>query len=95
VKVNDRAILTRRAFCISPYSTGGSSLGFDLCSADDEGDGDGAYGRMRGQVLDELKNYFKPEMLNRLDEIVCFRQLEQESVAGPSLCIKYAFQSAP
>ena len=32
-------------------------------------------------MLDELKNYFKPEMLNRLDEIVCFRQLEHDSVA--------------
>jgi len=36
---------------------------------------------MRDKVLDELKNFFRPEMLNRLDEIVCFKQLEEEHVA--------------
>ena len=35
---------------------------------------------MRLKVLDELKTVFRPEMLNRLDEIVCFKQLEQAHV---------------
>jgi len=35
---------------------------------------------MRLKVLDELKTVFRPEMLNRLDEIVCFKQLEQAYV---------------
>lgn len=49
---------------------------------DDEGEeGSTEYKRMRDKVLDELKNVFRPEMLNRLDEIVCFRQLERSSVA--------------
>mmetsp|Transcript_149158 Transcript_149158/g.362249 ORF Transcript_149158/g.362249 Transcript_149158/m.362249 type:complete len:149 (-) Transcript_149158:190-636(-) len=31
-------------------------------------------------VHDELKNFFKPEFLNRLDEIVVFRSLTREDV---------------
>ena len=59
---------------------GGKTLGFDVQEVDDE-EGGAEYKRMRTLVLDELKNFFRPEMLNRLDEIVCFRQLEQESVS--------------
>ena len=58
---------------------GGQTLGFDL-EVDVPGEDSAAYKRMRDKVLDELKNFFRPEMLNRLDEIVCFRQLEEESV---------------
>jgi ATP-dependent Clp protease ATP-binding subunit ClpC len=31
-------------------------------------------------VNEELKNYFRPEFLNRLDEIIVFRQLSKEEV---------------
>jgi ATP-dependent Clp protease ATP-binding subunit ClpC len=31
-------------------------------------------------VNEELKNYFRPEFLNRLDEIIVFRQLTKEEV---------------
>merc|ERR1711935_1253592 len=47
---------------------------------DDDEEGSAEYRRIRTKVLDELKNFFRPEMLNRLDEIVCFKQLEKESV---------------
>jgi ATP-dependent Clp protease ATP-binding subunit ClpC len=66
---------------------GGRTLGFDIDADEDDdreeadGAGGAAYKRMRDKVLEELKNYFRPEMLNRLDEIVCFRQLEKASVA--------------
>ena len=60
---------------------GGRSIGFDVESAlDGDEPGDAAYRRMREQVKDELRNFFRPEMLNRLDEIVVFRQLAQASV---------------
>ena len=36
---------------------------------------------MRDKVLDEMKNFFRPEFLNRLDEIVVYRQLDEEDVS--------------
>mmetsp|Transcript_45745 Transcript_45745/g.145782 ORF Transcript_45745/g.145782 Transcript_45745/m.145782 type:complete len:750 (-) Transcript_45745:239-2488(-) len=57
---------------------GGGGLGFELQSSGSEEED--RYGRIRSLVLEELKAYFKPELLNRLDEVVVFRQLEQESV---------------
>merc|ERR1711959_76790 len=46
---------------------GGGGLGFDL-SAFDENPGEAAYNTMRDKVLDEMKNFFRPEFLNQLDE---------------------------
>jgi ATP-dependent Clp protease ATP-binding subunit ClpC len=56
---------------------GGRGIGFAL---EDEGaDADAAsYGRVRSLVLEELKAFFRPELLNRLDEVVVFRQLAPE-----------------
>jgi ATP-dependent Clp protease ATP-binding subunit ClpC len=53
---------------------GGASLGFAL------NDGDISYQRMRDRVTDELKNFFRPEFLNRIDEVIVFRQLNQAEV---------------
>ncbi len=36
------------------------------------------YERMREAMLEELKRTFRPEFLNRVDEIIIFHQLEQE-----------------
>ena len=60
---------------------GGNTLGFDIDVEPEDGEETAAYKRMRDKVLDELKNFFRPEMLNRLDEIVCFKQLEEDNVA--------------
>jgi ATP-dependent Clp protease ATP-binding subunit ClpC len=38
----------------------------------------GAYGEMKSKVLDELKRTFRPEFLNRVDEIIVFHELEKE-----------------
>ena len=35
---------------------------------------------MKGKVKEELKQHFRPEFLNRVDEIVVFRQLTQEDI---------------
>ena len=59
---------------------GGGGLGFDF-SAFDENPGEAAYNTMRDKVLDEMKNFFRPEFLNRLDEIVVYRQLDEEDVS--------------
>ncbi|CAK0784796.1 hypothetical protein CVIRNUC_008000 [Coccomyxa viridis] len=56
----------------SVIAKGGSQLGFALPEADGES---ARYGSMRSLVMEELKAYFRPELLNRLDEIVVFKQL--------------------
>ncbi|PAT07666.1 ATP-dependent Clp protease ATP-binding subunit [Corynebacterium hadale] len=43
-------------------------------------DADAQYDRMKHKVNDELKKHFRPEFLNRIDEIVVFRQLSQEEI---------------
>jgi ATP-dependent Clp protease ATP-binding subunit ClpC len=43
-------------------------------------DGQGGYEKMKAKVSDELKQHFRPEFLNRVDEIVVFRQLSQEDI---------------
>ncbi|NJK37830.1 MAG: ATP-dependent Clp protease ATP-binding subunit [Oscillatoriales cyanobacterium RM2_1_1] len=55
---------------------GGGGLGFDF----EENANDAQYNRIRNLVNEELKNYFRPEFLNRLDEIIVFRQLTKDEV---------------
>jgi ATP-dependent Clp protease ATP-binding subunit ClpC len=50
------------------------SLGF----AADTGEGD--YERMKNKVNDELKQHFRPEFLNRIDDIIVFHQLTQDEI---------------
>ncbi|MCQ4619217.1 ATP-dependent Clp protease ATP-binding subunit [Corynebacterium sp. CCUG 69979] len=52
-------------------------LGFSGASATDS---DAQYERMKQKVHDELKKHFRPEFLNRIDEIVVFHQLTQEQI---------------
>ncbi len=35
---------------------------------------------MRATVLDELREHFRPEFLNRIDEIVVFHKLSEEQL---------------
>merc|ERR1712187_326280 len=39
-----------------------------------------SYQRIKTLVNEELKKYFRPEFLNRLDEIIVFRQLTKAEV---------------
>jgi ATP-dependent Clp protease ATP-binding subunit ClpC len=55
---------------------GGGGLGFEF--ADNQAEAQ--YNRIRSLVNEELKQYFRPEFLNRLDEIIVFRQLNKEEV---------------
>src|SRR5699024_1815482 len=38
------------------------------------------YDRMKNKVNDELKKHFRPEFLNRIDEIVVFHQLTRDEI---------------
>ncbi|MGJ6979853.1 ATP-dependent Clp protease ATP-binding subunit [Aestuariimicrobium soli] len=44
------------------------------------GDTESSYEKMKAKVADELKQHFRPEFLNRVDEIVVFHQLSQEDI---------------
>ena len=35
---------------------------------------------MKGKVADELKNHFRPEFLNRIDDVIVFHQLSEEEI---------------
>jgi ATP-dependent Clp protease ATP-binding subunit ClpC len=56
---------------------GGGGLGFEFGGGAAE---DTQYNRIRSLVNEELKQYFRPEFLNRLDEIIVFRQLTRDEV---------------
>ncbi len=56
---------------------GAAGLGFDMSNASEEGD----YNRLKMRVMDEFKQYFRPEFLNRLDEVIVFKQLNHDEVS--------------
>jgi ATP-dependent Clp protease ATP-binding subunit ClpC len=43
-------------------------------------DAQGSYERMKAKVGDELKTHFRPEFLNRIDDIVVFHQLTENEI---------------
>ncbi len=51
------------------------NLGFSAA-----GDAASSYEKMKAKVSDELKQHFRPEFLNRVDEVVVFHQLTQEDI---------------
>ena len=62
----------------SAIARGGSHrIGFGLDTDEEDG---GRYSSLKELVTDELKSFFRPELLNRLDEIVVFRSLEKSQV---------------
>jgi ATP-dependent Clp protease ATP-binding subunit ClpC len=56
---------------------GGGGIGFEFSES---GADEANYNRIRSLVNEELKQYFRPEFLNRLDEIIVFRQLNKEEI---------------
>ncbi|NLT53996.1 MAG: ATP-dependent Clp protease ATP-binding subunit, partial [Actinomycetales bacterium] len=53
----------------------GVQLGFQAGS-----DTKTSYERMKAKVIDELKQHFRPEFLNRVDDTVVFAQLSQDEI---------------
>src|SRR5450432_2624313 len=54
----------------------GFNLGFSK-----EHDAQGNYERMKAKVNDELKQHFRPEFLNRVDDTIVFHQLTEDEIA--------------
>src|SRR6188768_3095146 len=55
----------------------GMNLGFSKAH-----DPAGNYERMKGKVQEELKQHFRPEFLNRIDDIIVFHQLSEEEIVS-------------
>jgi ATP-dependent Clp protease ATP-binding subunit ClpC len=53
------------------------SLGFTKSTSEDKA---ADYERMKGDVLEEIKRFFKPEFLNRIDGSIVFHALSKEHV---------------
>ena len=53
----------------------GVSVGFGT-----SGESRGSYDRMKSKVGEELKQHFRPEFLNRVDDIIVFHQLSQDEI---------------
>ncbi len=53
----------------------GQTLGFAP-----ENDSEGAYERMKSKVQQELKQHFRPEFLNRIDDVIVFHQLTENEI---------------
>lgn len=45
-----------------------------------ESDAKADYNRMKDGVMDEVKHLFKPEFINRIDDIIVFRQLSKDNM---------------
>jgi len=52
------------------------NFGFESTSKDEKAN----YETMRGRIIEECKNLFNPEFINRVDDIVVFRQLDQQDM---------------
>ena len=54
------------------------TLGFDVTEGDPEKD----YQRMKDNVMTEVKKTFKPEFINRIDDIIVFHKLSKDDISN-------------
>ena len=58
----------------------GSKLDFETGDKKAEADADKAYEQAKETVLEELRRTFRPEFLNRIDDIIVFRALTEQDI---------------
>merc|ERR1719265_1826334 len=84
-----RKVSFKNALIIMTSNVGAQSIeknlagggGFGFSGLDDEDDADrSSYQRLKSVVMDNLKNNFKPEFINRVDEVIVFRSLKLEEI---------------
>jgi ATP-dependent Clp protease ATP-binding subunit ClpC len=56
-----------------------TSMGFNIKSDEAQTD-EGSYQRMKDKVMEEVKRFFRPEFLNRIDATVVFHQLTRAEI---------------
>jgi ATP-dependent Clp protease ATP-binding subunit ClpB len=60
-----------------------SNLGSEFLAAhDSESETGGISGKVRDAVMNAVRKHFRPEFLNRLDEILLFRRLTRDNMTG-------------
>ncbi|XP_031490249.1 chaperone protein ClpD, chloroplastic [Nymphaea colorata] len=69
---NTLIIMTSNIGSTAIAKGGRSNFGFMIAE-----DNDSSYSAIKALVMEELKAYFRPELLNRIDEVVVFRSLEK------------------
>ena len=67
----------RNTICIFTSNIGSSDI-LDLIGSSEEGDQE----IMRERVTEAMRNFFKPEFLNRIDEYVIFNSLNKKDLRG-------------
>ncbi|CAK0788613.1 unnamed protein product [Prorocentrum cordatum] len=58
----------------------GGSFGLGFGTAGEEEEEEENYAAMRELVMDDMKSFFRPEFINRLDDLVVFRPLSRDDV---------------
>lgn len=74
---NTIIIMTSNLGARTITSGGKTALGFGSSSGDKAQE---EYDSIKESVMEELKNTFRPEFINRLDDIIVFRKLSEEDV---------------
>ncbi len=75
-----RTVDFRNTIIILTSNIGGTLIHETLQRHPNIGPGDIAWERMREQVEEQLRRHFRPEFLNRIDEIVLFHSLRREEL---------------
>jgi ATP-dependent Clp protease ATP-binding subunit ClpB len=77
-----RTVSFRNAVIILTSNIGSEFLALDRASRSDKSSSPEISEKVRKQVMDLLKASFRPEFLNRLDDIVLFKSLDKEQIAA-------------
>lgn len=73
---NTLIIMTSNVGSTAIAKGGSNRIGFAFVEEEHEG----RYSALKALVIEELKGYFRPELLNRIDDVVVFRSLEKSQV---------------
>ena len=82
---NTLLIMTSNIGSTAIAKGGSNRIGFTFTDNSNEG----KYAVLRSLVMEELKSYFRPELLNRLDDVVVFRSLEKSDVSVSAIVRVY------
>ncbi|HEX8101893.1 MAG TPA: ATP-dependent Clp protease ATP-binding subunit [Solirubrobacteraceae bacterium] len=77
-----RTVDFRHAIIVMTSNIGASEIARNTPLGFSVGDGDAGmtYEDMKGRVMGELKKVFRPEFLNRIDDVIVFHKLQKEEI---------------
>ena len=80
VDFNNTVIVITSNIGAKALTAAGAKLGFSSEERGSDPDAETAFQRARDTVMAELRQTFRPEFLNRIDDIIVFRALTQEDI---------------